>query len=268
MRSGRRRNARNISRHHGLSFCWDILYYGETSVKFRSSQIRNPDCAGAVVGVSIDLGNPPTQCADSIPRTTTEESSSSRIPHPEVQGESHHANSTDQIFGMLRQIRVLQFQLTQLAQARASSRTSLHRFLEDVSEYAESVYPASDGASIRAAVAQEDDLESHSDDFHSAKESFSDSARPSSLIDHQSTEDLELMPTYATDTLEFSNLATTLSRSNIQSIPVRSSSTFSGISTWSSIRLRISNRFYNFRAASDTTRNMLSAIAVSIYFIH
>jgi hypothetical protein len=73
---------------------------------------------------------------------------------------------------MLRQIRILQLQLTQLAQARESSGTSLHRFLDDVSEYAESVYPASDGASMRAEVAREDDLESDSDDFHSAKESF------------------------------------------------------------------------------------------------
>ena len=196
-----------------------------------------------------------------------EESSNTQVPHSELGQNSDQVNSTDQIFGMLRQIRMLQLQLTQLAQARASSGTSLHRFLEDVSEYAESVYPASDGASIRAEVAREDDLESDSDDFHSAKESFSDSARPSSQIDPQSNEISGLMPTNVTDNLQLPTLATTLSPLNIQGVPVRPFSTFSGTSTWYSIRLRITNRFYNFRAASDTTRNMLSAIAVSIFIL-
>lgn len=159
---------------------------------------------------------------------------------------------------MLREIRVLQFQVAQLAQAPTFSGIPLQRFLENVSQYADSACEDFDRNSTSLETTREDDAESDLEDFHSARESFMSLSRPTSPTDPAASNDFELLPVNTADSAQNSIAP----RPIIPLALLPSTSSLSAHSSWSyaSIRLRISNRLYSFRTASDTTRNLLSAI--------
>jgi hypothetical protein len=163
---------------------------------------------------------------------------------------------------MLREIRVLQFQVAQLAQAPTFSGIPLQRFLEDVSEYADSAYQDFDSNSMTLETTREDDAESEIDDFHSARESFMNLSRPTSQTDPEVSDDFELLPVNTADHAHTSTPTPTLTPPIIPQALLPSTSSLSAHSSWTyaSIRLRLSNRLYSFRTASDTTRNIISAI--------
>ena len=171
--------------------------------------------------------------------------------------------TTDQIFMMLREIRVLQFQVAQLARVQAPSSSSIHHFLDDVSDYAGSVYQESEVDSFRVRAMQEPENESELEDFYSAKESFVDSTRPSTQAEPESTDHFELM------VIDLPGGAPNQPDHSAQGLPnslptlLPSSSSTGEHSAWSytSIRLRISNRLYSFKTADDTARNVMSAIS-------
>ena len=171
--------------------------------------------------------------------------------------------TTDQIFLMLREIRVLQIQVAQLAQARTPASFSLHHFLDDISEYAESVHQGSESNSLQLQAVEEANDESESEDFYSVEEFSTDSVRPSTRNESQTTTTPEHMAANVADEAPNSSSGVTQRLPDTQPTLLPSSSSLSERSAWSytSIRIRISNRLYSFKTADDTARNVISAIS-------
>jgi hypothetical protein len=163
---------------------------------------------------------------------------------------------------MLREIRVLQFRVAQLAQASNPSGIPLQRFLDNVSDYADSAFQDADSNSSRLGIARETDADSDVDDFCSARESFMDPSSPSSQIDSEAGPGFELLPTNTAPRTRPLAFNSPVSQPMMPPALLPSTSSLSAHSSWTytSIRLRISNRLYSFRTASDTTRNILSAL--------
>lgn len=197
-------------------------------------------------------------------RTTTEQTSNLQTLQAEAGQISSQPQTRDQVFTMLREIRVLQLQVTQLSQASDSNGIPLQRFLEDVSEYADSVFQDADSNGMRIEITQDLDAESDLGNFHSARESFVIPSRPTSQSDPDTTHNFELLPVHTREDAYAQAPAHNFTPPQPIIPPglLPSTSSLSAHSSWTytSIRLRISNRLYSFRTASDTTRNILSAV--------